>query len=79
MQPEKYVSEMVGLLNPYMLRGTYIGSVFTSKGIELYVVEKQDGQCFVGVRGSVAIIKEADNAQITSTTQPKERSRRMHG
>lgn len=77
MRPEKYVSEMVGLLNPYMLRGTYIGSVFTSKGIELYVVEKQDGQCFVGVRGSVAIIqKEAANAQIT---QSKEGPRRMHG
>jgi hypothetical protein len=74
--PEKYTTIMVGLLNPYLLRGIYIGSVFTSRGVELYVVEKQDGQCFVGVKGSVAIIKEAENAQQEA---PKEGSRRMHG
>lgn len=72
-RPKEYESEMVGLLNPYLLRGTYIGSVFTRRGVELYVMEKQDGQCFVGVKGSVAIIeKEAANAQQEETkTSPR--------
>jgi len=56
-RPVPHITQMCSIRNPYTLKGTYIGSVMTIRGVELLVVEKRDGQCFVGVKGSLAILQ----------------------
>lgn len=57
--------------HPHELYGTYIGSVYTlplgpNKGLALYIIEKGNGEIFMGTRKTVTVLHREDN--FTETT-----------
>jgi hypothetical protein len=71
MKLVEHETHMCSLMQPYVLRGIYIGSVITMRGNTLLIVEQQNGQIFVGVKGSVAVITEAPNAPQEKRNSPE--------
>lgn len=52
----EYETQLCSIRYSIELRGVYIGSVLTTKGERLFVVERPNGQVFVGVKATLAVI-----------------------
>lgn len=59
-----YVSKMCSDIRPYIDQGTYIGCVLSSRGEWVYVIERPDGQCFTGIKGSVSVIEQLHSVSL---------------
>lgn len=68
-------TRMCSNTHPHELYGTYIGSVLTMKGLTLFIVEKGDGQIFIGTRRTVTILQREDGFTETPREEHHESTR----